>query len=204
MRSPSPRPLVRLARLAQRAQPRWIRPAVVGLALLLATALVGACGSPTTAETAPAPDAAAGPIEIVDAWVAPVDLSQAAPGEAMSVAYGRIVNHTDSEQRLVGVQADGIETVELHETRTSGTSGTMVEVDQITVPARGEVELEPGGLHLMLMNPSTDLAAGDKLAMTFDFADQPPLTLEVTVRDRHDRPELDHSHHDHHDHGSHD
>ncbi|HZF99233.1 MAG TPA: copper chaperone PCu(A)C, partial [Pseudoxanthomonas sp.] len=42
--------------------------------------------------------------------------------------------------------------------------------------------LEPGGLHLMLMRPSTSLAEGEKVMVQFELQDGRRVSGELTVR----------------------
>ena len=71
--------------------------------------------------------------------------------------------------------------LELHETVENET-GEMV-MRQIeggfTIPAGGSLALEPGGNHIMLMDLTSPLMAGDEVTFTLTFADD--TTYEVTA-----------------------
>ena len=62
-------------------------------------------------------------------------------------------------------------------------AGSMQQVSAIEVPAGGEVALEPGGLHLMLMELAKPLETGDKFSVTLELADGEELAVDVEVRD---------------------
>jgi copper(I)-binding protein len=59
---------------------------------------------------------------------------------------------------------------------------TMREVSAIDIPAGGTVTLEPGGLHIMLIDLAEPLAAGSSFDLTLDFASGTSLVVPVEVR----------------------
>jgi copper(I)-binding protein len=56
-----------------------------------------------------------------------------------------------------------------------------VPQDSIPVPAKGEVELKPGGLHIMLVNLKQDLKVGDEIEVTLRFKSGLEMKLTVPV-----------------------
>ena len=50
------------------------------------------------------------------------------------------------------------------------------------IPARGELVLEPGGLHLMLMEPQQSLTAGADVVLTLSFDNGWTVEVDVPVR----------------------
>jgi copper(I)-binding protein len=58
----------------------------------------------------------------------------------------------------------------------------MQEVDTIAVPAGATVALEPGGLHLMLIDLAKPLVAGESFTMTLTFSSGAELTVPFEVR----------------------
>ena len=60
---------------------------------------------------------------------------------------------------------------------------SMQEVEAITIPAGETVSLEPGGFHVMLLELTEDLSAGDSIEVTLTFADGSEQTLTAEVRD---------------------
>jgi copper(I)-binding protein len=94
-----------------------------------------------------------------------------------------LVNEGREPDRLVAAQADVAETVEIHQTTMEGDVMRMQPVSFIEVPARGEVELKPGGYHVMLIGLRRDLAVGDRFPVTLTFEKSPALTVEAKVRE---------------------
>jgi copper(I)-binding protein len=59
---------------------------------------------------------------------------------------------------------------------------TMQQVASIPVPAGETVTLEPGGLHMMLIDLASPLTAGDTFELTLEFASGAKVTTTVEVR----------------------
>jgi len=58
----------------------------------------------------------------------------------------------------------------------------MRQVPSIAVPAGTTVTLEPGGLHIMLLDLAAPLTAGQTFDMTLEFASGERLVVPVSVR----------------------
>jgi copper(I)-binding protein len=138
--------------------------------LIAAMAVLSACagGATTSPGTADGPSAS-------DAWVRP-PMGPDRPGAAYLTLSGGT-----TDDRLIGVQTDAAEHVELHRT-TAGESGMMgmEPVDAIDVPASTTVKLEPGGLHLMLFGLQAE--PGDEVELRLTFASGAELSVPATVR----------------------
>ncbi len=55
--------------------------------------------------------------------------------------------------------------VELHDIKDR----RMVKVQKIAVPAHGNAELKPGGLHIMVFNMPRDMREGSEIVLTLSF-----------------------------------
>jgi copper(I)-binding protein len=84
--------------------------------------------------------------------------------------------------RLVSAASDAAKSVELHETKMSGGMMQMSPVADIPVPAGKEVELKPGGLHVMMIGTTRELKVGDKINLTLTFDRGPALQVSVDVK----------------------
>ncbi|MCH8536243.1 MAG: copper chaperone PCu(A)C [Alkalimonas sp.] len=103
------------------------------------------------------------------------------PGRTVTAGYLTLKNPTDQPQQLTAVASDAFERVELHtHTHVDGMM-RMHEVDQIEIPAHGEVALQPGGLHLMLFNPLIELVADQSLDLTLHFADGHSMLVQAQL-----------------------
>lgn len=176
------------------------------LLAIAALALVGAaCGDDDTTASA----GGDGPVEIESAWArstAPTATAGAAYMEITSDSdreiigasvpedvAGRVELHETvaADDRGMG-DADG-ETDMDHgdhgamrgdEGGMDGMGGmTMKEVTQIDLPAGETVVLEPGGLHVMLLELPDPLESGETFALTLQFDDGSTQEVDVEVRD---------------------
>ncbi|MFB0834729.1 copper chaperone PCu(A)C [Arthrobacter halodurans] len=136
-------------------------------------------GSPAPSEASGAPSSGrqASSVQLSDAWVKSVD-------GGMTGAFAVLRNSGDTAAVLVAASADAAERVELHEMAGSAGSATMREKeDGIAVPAGGQTQLAPGGLHLMLMGLTDPLAPGDSLRITLEYADGSSSAVDFLVKD---------------------
>ena len=115
-------------------------------------------------------------IWVMDAWARPTALEGAA--QENSAAYLVIQNRGAGADRLIGVETDVANAVELHRSILEDGIMRMRRIDALEIPARGEVVLEPGGYHVMLIDLKAPLAAGDAVPLTLRFE----RTGEVEVR----------------------
>jgi hypothetical protein len=83
---------------------------------------------------------------------------------------------------LLRASSDIARAVELHKSEMQGEVMTMKPVEFIEVPANGQVKLEPGGLHIMLIGLSEELTPGQKEKITLYFEKAGELPIEFEVR----------------------
>ncbi|MFY1670389.1 copper chaperone PCu(A)C [Plantactinospora sp. WMMB334] len=142
------------------------RATMLAVALLAALAVAGCGGSGETPEAAPSPSATAdaNPFTVRDPWVKAAD-------KGMTAAFGTLVNSGDSDLTIVSVSTS-VSPMEIHEMAMK--DGKMVmqpKTGGLIVKAGGTHVLEPGGDHLMMMELSKPVRAGDELTFTLTFAD---------------------------------
>lgn len=81
-----------------------------------------------------------------------------APGAPVSGGYMKITNAGTAPDYLIGGSADFAEKVEIHEMVMDGDVMKMRPVEGgLEVPAAGEVELKPGGYHVMFIGMKKQL-----------------------------------------------
>jgi copper(I)-binding protein len=120
---------------------------------------------------------AAGHIMVDDPYVRAVP-----PGQPNSAAFMTIMNHGDSPVALVSASSNAAKVVELHTHVHEDGMMKMRRIDKIDVPAGGSTALEPGGLHVMLIDLTQELKPEDKVAITLEFSDGSSQELEAPVR----------------------
>ncbi|MEU5964094.1 copper chaperone PCu(A)C [Micromonospora parva] len=149
--------------------PRRRSAAILAAAVLtMGAAGCGSSDSPATAQAGPSvstsADPDAGVLGIRDPWVKAADTG-------MTAAFGTLVNDGDSDVTVTGATTS-LSPMELHEMAMK--DGAMVMRQKqggIVIKAGSTHALEPGGDHLMLMNLSRPVRAGDELTFTLTFAD---------------------------------
>ncbi len=141
------------------------------LLVVLAVGVTG-CGSDT------------GDLTIGGEWARTSASMQNAGAAYMTITGG------DAADRLLGVAVDSsvAAMAELHETSmVEGDDGSemmsMQQVSAIDVPANGEVRLEPGGYHVMLMQLAEPLVVGSEFVITLTFESAGDIDVTVEVRD---------------------
>ncbi|HTP10754.1 MAG TPA: copper chaperone PCu(A)C [Anaerolineae bacterium] len=143
------------------------RLAIISVVLMLVVSMA-ACGTSSSSGNS---------ITVSDAWARPSTMMDHA-----GAAYMVLQNNGTTEDKLLAVESDVAQTIELHQTTAdSGGMMSMSPVSNIPVPANGKTELKPGGFHVMLINLTRELKAGDKIQFTLNFekAGKVPVTAEV-------------------------
>lgn len=151
------------------------------LALSLCLLLLAAC-APVVSLTPVAPSAPA--LRAEDAWSRPAMAMAGHEGGGMGAVFVTLINDGDAPDRLLSAQCEVADVVELHETRVEDNVAKMRPVaGGIEVPARGRVELKPGGYHIMLMGLRRPLMAGERFPVVLQFERSGTLTVEAVVRE---------------------
>ncbi len=99
-----------------------------------------------------------------------------------SAAFMSVINNTDKADKIIGVTSDIAKRVELHTHIKEGDVMKMRKIDAIDVAAKGFVDLEPGGHHVMLIGLHKPLKAGDKFPITLKFEKNGTVTVDVVVK----------------------
>jgi copper(I)-binding protein len=115
------------------------------------------------------------------------DLTITEPFSRMTMDRGAVFfvvkNEGTEDDAIVSASTDAADTVELHETVTEGASTKMQQVPQIDVAAGEETTLEPGGLHVMMMDLTSEMAMGDTFEVEIEFENAGKVAFEVQVTD---------------------
>lgn len=153
------------------------RPAVILSLAAAATLALAGCAT-TAPEQGTEPAAASQSVTITDAWVKAADAG-------MSATFGELANTGGSDLTLVSVTSPASASMQLHETVDNG-SGSMLMQEKdggFTIPAGGALTLEPGGNHLMLMDLTAPIVAGDEIEFTLTFSDGSDYTYTAPAKD---------------------
>lgn len=116
-------------------------------------------------------------VQVENAWV-----QLAPPSARVHAAYMQIHNSQTQAQTIIGLRADCCAMVMLHQTRKDGDKVKMDHLEYLEIPAHASVQLAPGGLHIMLMQATSELALGSKVTISFDFRDGSTQDVELNVK----------------------
>ena len=116
-------------------------------------------------------------VKIENAWARATP-----PGATLAVGYMTIRNGLGAFDRLIAVSSPAAAKVEMHVTVQDGEVSRMREVKAYEVPARGTLELAPGGSHLMLVDIKAPFKAGDKVPLVLRFEKAGEVKTQLAVR----------------------
>lgn len=114
---------------------------------------------------------------IMDPWI-----REAPPNAKMLAGYFTIMNHSGDSAQIVGASSDKFEKVEIHKSVTEGGVAKMIAQPSVEVGKHATVKFQPGGLHLMLMNPKGPLKTGDKVEISLKLKKGSDLKMTAVVK----------------------
>lgn len=103
-------------------------------------------------------------------------------GMPMHAGFARIDNPCNAAFTVTGVSGDAYADASLHETTLVDGISRMRALPSLVLPAHGGVELKPGGMHLMLMDPKKPLKPGDHVVLRFDAGKGRVIRGDFVVR----------------------
>lgn len=127
-------------------------------------------------------------------------------GARVAAGYLKITNNGAEADRLVAVSGEIGGRAEIHEMAVDAKGVmTMRPVEALDIPAGGEVELKPGGYHVMFLDLTDAKKEGEKFSGTLTFEKAGTVEVEFAVDGMGGAPAHDghEGHGDAHGHGSH-
>ena len=140
--------------------------------LLLATALLPLAAPARAHDTI----TELGPLRLVNPWTR-------AAGQGMQGGGFLVIRNTGATpDKLISATSPAAGRMELHTHIRDGDVMRMRPVADIPVPANGEVTLQPGGLHLMLIGLTQPMNAGQTIPVTLRFERAGEVTIQLSVQ----------------------
>jgi|GEM_PF-232231 cytochrome c biogenesis protein CcmG/thiol:disulfide interchange protein DsbE len=117
-------------------------------------------------------------------------------GQAVGAVYLTVINHGDSADRLVSASTSAAQAVQFHSMSQENNVSRMRQESGFDIPTQGELNLKPGGQHLMLVGLKGALKAGDQLTLKLTFAKGGEREVKVPIQalDAGEAP-MEHMHH---------
>jgi copper(I)-binding protein len=119
--------------------------------------------------------AAQASVTATEAWVRGTVPAQKTTGAFVTL-------HSSEGARLVGVTTPAAASAEIHASGEAHGVMHMHALDSVDLPAGQRVELKPGGFHIMLVNLTRPLAAGEQVPLTLTVEDRKGRRSRVEVR----------------------
>jgi len=123
------------------------------------------------------PGSAIAELDIHDAWIK--NLPPAVPVRA---GYMTIHNTRANAVSIIVIRSAAFTSVEIHRTIAEDGMMRMEPVPTLVIEPDSSVQLEPGGLHLMMMNPAEPTKPGDVLQIVIELDDGSTQSLNMTVK----------------------
>ena len=123
------------------------------------------------------PGSAVAELDIRDAWIK--NLPPAVPVRA---GYMTIRNAQANAVSIIAIRSEAFASVEIHRTIAEDGMMRMEPVPTLVIEPDSSVQLAPGGLHLMMMNPTEATRPGDLLQIVIELDDGSTQSLNMTVK----------------------
>ncbi len=132
--------------------------------------------------------ALAAELEVGDAWV-----REPPPGTMLAAGFMHLHNPGEAPVVILGVDSPCCQEVRIHQSLVENGVARMRPVERLEIPPGGDLELAPGGYHLMLIAPRTMLTSGRHVTLLLKLGDGTTRTVRAEVR--RDTGATDHAHH---------
>lgn len=106
----------------------------------------------------------------------------APPGATALAGYAVLRNPCAKPFVVTDVSSADFAMGMIHETVVDKGISRMRHAKSMVVPARGVLEFEPGGKHMMLMHPRRVLKEGDRVRLVLKLADRRTIDIDAVVR----------------------
>jgi len=116
-------------------------------------------------------------LEIRNPWI-----KNLPPSVPVRAGYMTIHNPGSKTVSIVSLSSEAFASIEIHETVMQDGMMRMEPVPSLTIEPDSTVQLAPGGLHLMMMNPGEPTRIGDTIEIRILFDDGSEQKLEMWVK----------------------
>ena len=136
------------------------------------------------------PVTAANNIKIENSWS-----PEAPPIAKVMAGYMTIKNTSNNDITIKSAKSEWFKRVEIHLTDMSDGMMRMIKQDNLIIKAKEQLELKPGGLHMMLIGKSKDIQTGSVIPVTLILDNDKTINIKVKVKDNNEAGTMHHHHH---------
>jgi copper(I)-binding protein len=104
-----------------------------------------------------------------------------AAGMPMGVAYLTITNHGKTADALIAASTTAAARAEFHQTTIVDGMARMRPLTEIVIPAGATVKIEPGGIHIMLVDLKAPLEKGKSVPLDLEFRGAGRLRVALSI-----------------------
>jgi copper(I)-binding protein len=115
-------------------------------------------------------------LDIRDPWI-----KNLPPSVPVRAGYMTVYNPQSKPVSIVSLHSDEFASIEIHQTIEQDGMMRMEQVPSLKIEPNSSVQLAPGGLHLMMMNPSEPTQPGDLLEIVIVLDDGSEQRVEMQV-----------------------
>ncbi len=120
--------------------------------------------------------ATAGPLAVTDAWVRVTNATKA------GAMYMTLKNRDTATVIIIGAGSSDARAAELHETMQMENMAHMAPIDSLPIARGASLSMQPGGVHIMLVDLAREMAPGDSVPLVLRHADGRATNVMATVR----------------------
>lgn len=92
------------------------------------------------------------------------------PPTVMNTAgYVTINNSSNKPEKLLRVWSPSFDSVSVHQTQEENGLFKMLPVDNLVLPANGQIKMRPGSYHIMIMGLDAPLTPDSTITICFEF-----------------------------------
>lgn len=119
-----------------------------------------------------------GTLTVNDAW------ARTARAGENGAAYFVIKNDSASDDNLLSVSSNIAITAEVHMSMMDENGVMSMQMQEaVAIPAKGQLEFKPGGLHVMFVGLNRDLKAGDTITLILLFKKAGEVAVQVEIKE---------------------
>jgi copper(I)-binding protein len=107
---------------------------------------------------------------------------QLPPTTMSRAAYLTIINDSGKKRTITNIHAVGFQMAHFHQTVMKDGVMSMNSIPSLEIKPGETLNLKPGGLHIMLMNPDKSLANNDEVLISLSFANGDSVNFVALVQ----------------------
>lgn len=117
------------------------------------------------------------PIKIENTWS-----PEAPPVVKVMAGYMKISNSGNKDIKIKSAKSSLFKKVEIHLSQNKNGMMRMLKQENLAVKAHSQIELKPGGLHMMLIGKLKPIKSGSFIPVTLLFSNSESINIKLKVK----------------------